>query len=85
MENDDFRLASRITVRDSAIENWTAPRLTGHIVEIRDVHLRGGEGYRLWSEITESARRHGLVMDSDKSGSPGKLCVVCSSRSEEWL
>ena len=40
--NDDLRVGKR-NYADSQIENWTAPADGKYVIEIRDLHLRGGD------------------------------------------
>ncbi len=80
-ENDDLSLWKKITVQDSKIENWTAPADGNYIVEIRDVHLRGGDAFVYLMELTRAKPSFDLVMDSDKSwltpGTNAALFVRC--------
>ncbi len=64
--NDDLRLGKR-NHADSAIENWVAPADGRYVVEVRDVHLRGGPQYPYFLEITRSQPRFELYLDTDKT------------------
>ena len=81
MENDDLRLANQMTIQDSMIENWTTPADGKYVVEIRDVHLRGGDEFVYLLELTVAKPSFELVMDSDKSwltpGTSTALFVRC--------
>ncbi len=83
-ENDDLRLWNKLTVQDSLIENWTVPADGQYIVEIRDVHLRGGDEFVYLIELTQARPRFELVLDSDKSwltpGTSAALFVRCIRR-----
>ncbi len=80
-ENDDLRLWNKMTVQDSQIENWTVPADGTYVVEIRDVHLRGGEDFVYVLELTEAKPYFELTLDSDKSwltpGTRAALFVRC--------
>lgn len=83
-ENDDLRLWNKMTVQDSQIENWTVPADGTYVVEIRDVHLRGGDEFVYLLELTQAQPYFELVMDSDKSwltpGTSAALFVRCVRR-----
>jgi hypothetical protein len=64
--NDDLRLGKR-TYSDSWIENWVAPADGKYAIEIRDVHLRGGELYPYFLMVTRSEPYFELYLDSDKT------------------
>ncbi|MCP4509220.1 MAG: hypothetical protein GY826_22840, partial [Fuerstiella sp.] len=55
-----------------------------YIVEIRDVHLRGGDEFVYMIELTQASPRFELVLDSDKSwltpGTNAALFVRCIRR-----
>ena len=65
-QNDDLRLGKR-NHADSAIENWVAPADGRYVVEVRDVHLRGGPQYPYFLEITRSEPDFELYLDTDKT------------------
>ena len=83
-ENDDLRLWNKMTVQDSQVENWTVPADGQYVVEIRDVHLRGGDEFVYLLELTQAEPYFELVMDSDKSwltpGTSAALFVRCVRR-----
>ncbi|QDU93587.1 PPC domain-containing protein [Lignipirellula cremea] len=76
--NDDMKLFLR-TSSDSQIENWTAPADGRFVVEVRDLHLRGGEPFVYFLQATRSEPYFDLYADTDKThispGMPGILFV----------
>ena len=64
--NDDLRLGKR-TTSDSWLENWTAPADGKYIVEVRDVHLRGGTLFPYFLKVTRSQPYFELYLDADKT------------------
>lgn len=64
--NDDLRLGKR-NHSDSWLENWTAPADGKYVIEVRDVHLRGGPFYPYFLKITHSQPYFELYLDSDKT------------------
>lgn len=70
-ENDDATRA-RHPSADSLIENWTAPADGKYVLEIRDLHLRGGASF-VYALRAEAAGPHFLLQtDTDKTlVSPG--------------
>ena len=81
VENDDLRQWNLMTLQDSQIENWAVPVDGKYIVEVRDVHLRGGVAFVYLLELTRAQPYFELVMDSDKSwltpGTCAALFVRC--------
>jgi len=74
--NDDLRLGQR-SHADSWIENWTAPADGDYVLEIRDLHLRGGADFVYFIRATRSAPRFELYLDTDKTLlSPGLSGVM---------
>lgn len=70
-ENDDLRLGKRGS-QDSWIETWTAPADGKYAIEIRDMHLRGGENFVYAIEGTLARPYFNLYADTDKTNlSPG--------------
>lgn len=67
VENDDMRILGRMTVQDSQVENWVAPADGSYVLEIRDVHLRGGDSYFYSINVERAVPGFELVLDSDKS------------------
>ncbi len=70
-ENDDLRLGKRGS-QDSWIETWTAPDDGKYAIEIRDMHLRGGDSFMYAIEVTHARPYFSLYADTDKTNlSPG--------------
>ena len=70
-ENDDLRLGIRGS-QDSWIETWTVPADGKYAIEIRDMHLRGGENFLYAIEVTHARPYFNLFADTDKTNlSPG--------------
>lgn len=65
-ENDDLRDLKRGSA-DSRIENWTAPADGTYFIEIRDMHLRGGESFLYFIEATKAEPHFRLYADTDKT------------------
>lgn len=64
--NDDMRLGKR-GFADSWIENWTAPADGMYVMEIRDLHLRGGDDFVYFIRATRSMPYFELFIDTDKT------------------
>jgi hypothetical protein len=64
-ENDDAN--DRWVHADSLIENWSAPADGRYIVEIRDIHLRGGPAFVYLLKVTRSEPHFLLELDTDKT------------------
>jgi len=76
-ENDDLRLWGKRTYQDSMIENWTVPADGRYIVELRDVHLRGGDEFVYYLKLQQSEPYFELSLDTDKTWlSPGTSAVI---------
>lgn len=65
-ENDDLKLYKR-GFSDSWLESWTAPADGDYYVEIRDLHLRGGEDFIYLLEITRTEPYFELYLDTAKT------------------
>jgi hypothetical protein len=75
-ENDDFTECGR-NHADSRIENWAAPADGRFVVEVRDVHLRGGPRFVYFLEATRSQPNFLLTLDTDKTElAPGDAAVI---------
>lgn len=75
-EDDDLRIGSQ-TSSDTWLENWTVPADGTYTVEIRDVHLRGGDNFEYALSITRSEPYFQLLVDTDKTQlSPGLFNVI---------
>jgi len=68
-EEDDSR-AGKLLYADSWIEGWPAPADGKYFVEIRDVHLRGGDGFGYALAITPTKPYFELEVDTDKTNLP---------------
>lgn len=76
VESDDLRLYKR-NYSDSWIENWTAPADGKYILEIRDLHLRGGDSFVYFLKTTRAEPYFELYLDTDKTQlTPGTGGVV---------
>ena len=74
--NDDFRIGKR-TYADAKIENWVVPSDGEYLVEIRDVHLRGGDEFGYFLSVRRSEPHFELFADTDKTPlRPGTSGVV---------
>jgi len=74
--NDDFRLGQRL-VPDAMMENVTIPADGRYIVEIRDLHSRGGAGFVYYLKLSEAKPHFELYLDTDKTQiAPGAAGVI---------
>lgn len=74
--NDDMKLGKR-SYSDSWIENWSAPADGLYTVEIRDLHLRGGDGFVYYLQGTRAEPYFELYVDTDKTQlTPGTNGVI---------
>ena len=74
--NDDLRIGKR-GFSDSLIESWTAPADGNYVIELRDVHLRGGPRFVYFLELTRSKPYFQLFADTDKTQlAPGAAGVI---------
>lgn len=75
-ENDDLRDFKR-SFADSRIEDWTVPADGEYAIEVRDMHLRGGDSYVYFIEATKAEPHFRLYVDTDKTLlAPGSNGVV---------
>lgn len=75
-EDDDMR-SGKLTYSDTWIDGWAVPADGKYFVEIRDVHLRGGDGFGYALQITPSRPNFELAIDTDKTNlSPGMHGVI---------
>jgi len=73
---DDMTIGIRSSA-DSRIENWAAPADGTYVVEVRDLHLRGGRDYPYLLRATRSEPHFNLFADTDKTQlTPGGCGVV---------
>ncbi|HJT76813.1 MAG TPA: PPC domain-containing protein, partial [Gemmataceae bacterium] len=74
-ENDDGN--DRFIHADSLIEDWAAPADGRYVVEIRDLHLRGGPAFVYFLEVTRTHPHFTLELDTDKTPlAPGMAGVL---------
>jgi hypothetical protein len=77
VENDDA--SGRFVSADSLIENWAAPANGRYVIEIRDLHQRGGPEFVYFLEVTHSEPSFALETDTDKTllapGTAGAIFV----------
>jgi hypothetical protein len=75
-EDDDMR-EGKLSHSDTFIDGWSVPADGKFFVELRDVHLRGGEGFGYALRIEPSRPSFELAMDSDKTNlTPGTFGAV---------
>jgi hypothetical protein len=65
-EADDM-VYHRVSSADSWLENWSAPADGKYILEIRDLHLRGGPQYTYAVQVTRAEPYFLLEADTDKT------------------
>jgi hypothetical protein len=65
-EADDMTF-DRVISADSFLENWSAPADGKYLVEIRDLHLRGGPQYTYAVQVSQSEPHFLIEIDSDKT------------------
>ena len=74
--NDDMRRDKR-SYADSLIENWTVPADGKYVIEVRDLHLRGGAPFVYFVQLTPSEPCFEIYADTDKTLlTPGTSGVV---------
>ena len=75
-EADDMNNGRHIYA-DPFLENWTAPADGKFVIELRDLHQRGGPEYVYHLQVTKSEPYFTLDIDSDKTLlSPGTAGVI---------
>ncbi|MBW3541834.1 MAG: pre-peptidase [Planctomycetes bacterium] len=75
-ENDDLRIDKR-GYPDSLIEFWAPPADGRYVVEVRDLHLRGGADFVYFLKMTTAQAYFELYLDTDKTQLfPGTSGVV---------
>ncbi|HET6883695.1 MAG TPA: PPC domain-containing protein [Pirellulales bacterium] len=78
LENDDLN-TGRFTYSDSLLENWTAPADGKYVVEVRDLHQRGGPQFVYFLSVTKAEPYFVLDTDTDKTllapGTAGAIFV----------
>jgi len=74
--NDDLRQGRRNS-SDSLLENWVAPADGRYLLEVRDVHLRGGAAFPYFLQVTRAQPYFELYLDTDKTlVAPGSHGVI---------
>jgi hypothetical protein len=66
LENDDGTWG-KFTYQDPWVENWTAPADGRYLLEIRDLHLRGGPSLVYFLKVERSQPYFMLEIDTDKT------------------
>jgi hypothetical protein len=64
--NDDMRIGKR-NFADSLVENWEVPADGIFVIELRDLHLRGGADFVYFLRATRSLPSFALFLDTDKT------------------
>ncbi len=64
--NDDLRRLKRLS-QDSKFENFTVPADGKYVIEVRDVHLRGGPRFVYAIRTSRAVPYFDLFLDSDKT------------------
>lgn len=81
--NDDMKIGKH-TFADSKIENWTVPADGQYIIEVRDLHLRGGPEHVYLLKVSPSKQDFRIFADTDKTqltpGTGGVLFVRIERR-----
>ncbi|HEY3967446.1 MAG TPA: hypothetical protein VGM05_22990 [Planctomycetaceae bacterium] len=70
----------RVTSADSTLENWSAPADGKFVLEIRDLHLRGGAQYTYAIQVTRAEPHFLLEADTDKTLLAPGISSVCFVR-----
>jgi hypothetical protein len=65
-EDDDGRFG-RLTSSDTFLDGWDVPADGTYVIEVRDVHLRGGPGFEYALQITRTVPTFELQLDTDKT------------------
>lgn len=66
LEVDDVSHHRRL-VADSRVEHWVAPASGRYVIEVADLHGRGGPEYPYYLKIERSQPRFALELDTDKT------------------
>jgi len=76
IENDDLKLYKH-SFADSQIDTWTAPADGKFTLEVRDLHLRGGDRFVYFIRLTPAEPYFTLYLDTDKTQlTPGTSGVL---------
>jgi hypothetical protein len=74
-ENDDY--GDPFNHADSRIENWAAPADGRYVLEVRDLHGRGGPGFVYFLKAEQAVPHFTLDADTDKTPiAPGTANVI---------
>ncbi len=74
--NDDMRIGER-NFADSFIENWTVPADGNYVIELRDLHLRGGDEFVYFIKVSQAKPYFELYLDTDKTQlTPGTNAMI---------
>ena len=74
-ENDDY--GDPFNHSDSRIENWAAPANGRYVLEVRDLHGRGGPGFAYFLKAERAEPHFTLDADTDKTPiAPGTANVI---------
>ncbi len=74
-ENDDA--SDRFIHADSRIQDWAAPAAGRYVIEIRDLHGRGGPAFVYFLELRRARPHFTLELDTDKTLlTPGTAAVI---------
>lgn len=74
--NDDMQVGKR-RYADSGLDAWTAPADGKYVIEVRDLHLRGGPPFVYFLQVTRSEPFFELYADTDKTPlAPGVSGVI---------
>jgi hypothetical protein len=76
-EEDDFSHGKTQQTSDAKLEGWEAPADGTFFIDVRDVHLRGGDGFPYALKITPTKPYFELLTDTDKTQlAPGTFGVL---------
>lgn len=76
VENDDLN-TGRFVHADSLLENWAAPVDGKYVIEVRDLHQRGGPQFVYFLSVTKAEPHFILETDTDKTLlAPGTAGVI---------
>ncbi len=79
--NDDLRIGKR-NYADSMLDNWVAPADGKYLLEVRDVHLRGGANFPYFLKVDRVKPGFELYVDTDKTQIAPGGCAVIYCRAE---
>ncbi len=77
LKEDDDASFLKLQSSDTLMDGWAVPADGRYFVEIRDVHLRGGEGYTYALQLQRCQPGFTLAIDTDKTNvTPGTHGVI---------